>query len=260
MAEHICYIIRAHENLGGSGGFYLGQKRAIELGSDWIFVADDDAYAYPNMMELFKKYIKEHDCTRISAVCGAVMRLDGKIEGHHRDRFFVDKGYFYHRESPKQEEYLLESFTIDILSYVGSFLNAKALKKIGLVSPDYFIYYDDSEHSMRLSKWGQIICVPSIKIAHEGGSGSVPQDKKTIVTWRDYYTIRNQWHMLKLHKPLVALNIFRRYLQRFYWYRNELGIAGKVKKDAFWDAFLGRLGKHPVYKPGWEVFEDGNNS
>ena len=37
-------VIYLPENLGGSGGFYLGKKKALELDVDWIMVADDDAY------------------------------------------------------------------------------------------------------------------------------------------------------------------------------------------------------------------------
>ena len=41
-------IIRSNKNLGGSGGFYLGEERAMQLPVDWIMIADDDAYPTPN--------------------------------------------------------------------------------------------------------------------------------------------------------------------------------------------------------------------
>ena len=37
-------VINTESNLGGSGGFYIGQKKALELDVDWIYLADDDAY------------------------------------------------------------------------------------------------------------------------------------------------------------------------------------------------------------------------
>ena len=43
-------VINTDENLGGSGGYYLGQKKAMELEAEWVFLADDDAYAEPDLM------------------------------------------------------------------------------------------------------------------------------------------------------------------------------------------------------------------
>ena len=39
-----CIILHLPENIGGSGGFYSGCQKALELGVDYIWMADDDAY------------------------------------------------------------------------------------------------------------------------------------------------------------------------------------------------------------------------
>lgn len=80
----------------------------------------------------------------------------------------------------------------DIGSYVGPFINCQALKKVGLVLPEYFIYFDDSEHSIKLAKYGKLVCVPSIKITHDDGVKKEHKDDNLIVSWRDYYLIRNK--------------------------------------------------------------------
>ena len=79
-------LINTDENLGGSGGFYLGQKKALELNADWVMVADDDAYAAPDMVEQFYNFIEHHDSSRISAVCAVVHNIDGSICDYHRRR------------------------------------------------------------------------------------------------------------------------------------------------------------------------------
>lgn len=52
-------VINAKENLGGSGGFYLGQQEAMKLNVDWIYLADDDAYPDSNYISNLVKYLKK---------------------------------------------------------------------------------------------------------------------------------------------------------------------------------------------------------
>lgn len=248
------HVINTEENIGGSGGFYLGQKWALEMGADWVYVSDDDAFPQLDMIEQFYLYVNSHDCTQISAICSTVMRPDGTFDSSHRNYFVVDNGLFYRRVNPPIDFYERDSFSIDLLSYVGSFLNACALRKVGLVNPDFFIYYDDSEHSFRLKKWGAILCVPSLKVIHD--NNEIIMNEESVITWRDYYLLRNQLLMLREHHPIMALNYFRIYLSRIYVYRCEAGNRGHLIRAAVWDAIRGHWGKHEIYKPGWSLLED----
>ena len=65
-------IIHSKENLGGSGGFYLGQQQAMELDVDWILIADDDAYLPENYISGLYEYIVTHDTEDVSVLCGLV--------------------------------------------------------------------------------------------------------------------------------------------------------------------------------------------
>lgn len=250
-------VIHSDENMGGSGGFYLGQKKAMELGADWIFIADDDAYAAPNMVEEFYDYLSKNCTNKISAVCAKVLRTDGTIATDHRDRFLITDGKKwpykrFNRLHVLETEYTKEVFSIDLLSYVGSFLNSKALLKYGLVNPNYFIFYDDTEHSLRLRKYGSILVVPKITIVHEGG---VTEEKKGYVSWRSYYSTRNCTHMLLKHFPRTAIFDvymgFRRIIGRKLHHHSSNALDIQQER-AIWDAFWGKLGKHKKYKPGWE--------
>lgn len=243
-------IINTESNLGGAGGFYTGEKKALELGSDWVFVADDDAYPHKDMIEKFIEYQSTHDCSNISAICAAVYEINNKIALYHRN-FFKVKGFKRSQYQSPIENFEKEEFEFDLLSYVGPFIKADALKKVGLIKPEYFIYFDDSEHSLRLKKYGKIICVPNIKITHDGG---IIQDRKTsITTWREYYMLRNELNMIKHHYKLVSFYCFISYFRRLYLTNREKGEKRKMLRTAFWDAYLNRLGKHKIYKPGWQI-------
>ena len=262
-------IITTSTNSGGSGGFYLGEKKAMELGADWVFVADDDAYAAPDMVERFYEYIETHDTSKTAAVCAAVHNIDGSVCLYHRDTYATEKVEFidfidcfakkYVRNHSVLSDYDKESFSVDILSYVGSFLNAQALRKVGLVNPNYFIYYDDTEHSFRLRKYGNIDVVPAIKITHEGGAASTKAAGNVIVDWRSYYLIRNDMHMRLKYLPRTVIQKYWLQLRctiGAWLHHPEVGVFERVERTAMWDAFFGRLGEHKLYRPGWKVLKE----
>lgn len=255
-------LINTDENLGGSGGFYLGQKKALELNADWVMVADDDAYAAPDMVKQFYNFIEHNDTSKISAVCAAVYQQNGNIDTVHRRHLHTICKTRLHQvisSAPSSlEEYKQEYFKIDILSYVGSFLNVKALKSIGIVNRKYFIYFDDSEHSVRLSKYGKIIVLPSVKIKHDCGISD-----NNAFTWREYYVKRNKAHLLLHHFPR---SIIKEYIFLFRcligaWLHNiQPSIYEEIDRTAMIDALLGRLGKHKIYRPGWSIPFQQNNT
>lgn len=244
-------IINTSENIGGSGGFYLGQKKAIELGADWVFIADDDAYPDANLFSQFYTFNSNHcDCS-FSAICAEVLTIDGEISLAHRTKCKMDKGLHFIQYDSPIEDYSKEFFNIDFLSYVGPFISVAAMRKIGLVNPDYFIFYDDTEHSFRLRKYGKIICVPQMKVIHDNNVLNLP---KVAVSWRDYYLIRNKRHMLLKHMPIaLKLKMTLSFIFKIYRSIPNKQAFDKVYYRAIKDATLGRLGKHPIYKPGWSI-------
>lgn len=241
------HVINTEDNLGGSGGFYTGQKYAMTLNPDWIYLADDDAYAEPDMMEQFYKFCDTHDADRLSAICGAVYDMEGNIAIIHRSEHKVEKNH-YVRTSCPEEWYDKDFFHIDCLSYVCSFIKAEAIRKVGYVNHKYFIYSDDTEHSVRLAKYGSIVCVPNIKIMHEEAVGNTTANNE--VTWKEYYVVRNQCHMLRKYffKSAIDKTLYRLKLCKTEGYTP---IHKKLIKTALRDAWFGVLGKHKIYKPGW---------
>ena len=242
-------VINSEQNEGGSGGFYRGLQKALDMGAEWIWVSDDDAYPASDAFHLLKEYLKTYTESDIAAVCSSVLSKEGKtISFDHRrtvQRTFLQIKERYIPES----EYTKNSFEFDVYSFVGTVFNGEKLKKAGLPIKEYFIWFDDSEHSFRMKKEGKIICVPSIKVIHD-----LEYSLQAGYQWKDYYLIRNRIDAIRRDFP-----------KRYY-----LVISAKkimdiilvwVKKDKTWarlftsavvDAWRGKLGVHKTYKPGWK--------
>lgn len=248
-------VLNLDENLGGSGGFFNGCQHALSLGADWILVADDDAYPNPDIIEQFETYSKDQSLGSVSAICSTVKHMDGTVDLGHRKKYVVRFGLRPVFAPMALENYKKKYFEIDLFSYVGTFLNADSLNKVGLCNPDYFIYYDDTEHSMRMRENGRIVCVPSIAFSHDDGYGQVKEQSNIAMSWRDFYDIRNKINMFFRHDKKVAYFwIASRYIMCFVKYP-FCRKCQKLYLAAVRDGISGKLGKHPIYKPGFSIIK-----
>ena len=193
VVEQEKIVIHCEKNLGGSGGFYVGTKKAVEVGADWVWVSDDDAIPNIDAMKCSLKHIEEFkDTNKVSAICGEII-TDGDIALSNRNYRIKDFFRYRLKEVPKSE-YDKECFEVNCFSYVGVLMNAKMLKKVGLIHKEYFIWLDDVEHSWRLNKIGKIYCFPDIKVEHRANKADYG-----LISWKSFYGYRNDLLMLKEH-------------------------------------------------------------
>lgn len=238
-------VIRTSSNLGGSGGFNKALESAATLDSEWIWVADDDAFPEENALEQAKKFIKGIKASDdVSAICSSVLNFGEFDLAHRRDIVKVGlniKDNIFSNVS----DYNKESFEIQCFSFVGAIINKEKIKSVGLPLSEYFIWYDDTEYSLRLHEEGRIVCVPAIRVHHDVG------DETQEFSWKTYYGIRNCADMIRRHygKSYFEFFCFKWWLKSFKHTKKErtliLTALSDVKKRNF--------GKSRVYKPGVKI-------
>jgi len=245
--EGFCkYIIRHSENLGGSGGFYSGLQAASKLDANWIWVSDDDAFPEIDALEQASVFLEEHN-ENVSAICGAVIN-NGQYDLTHRKNYNqigLNIVEYHFPETMYEKRY----FDLTCFSYVGTIMNRESLIKSGFPNKEYFLWCDDTEHSLRMNKVGKILCVPAIRVHHDVG---VSNDG---FTWKTYYGFRNLADMYRRH--------FSRIVYEWFCLKMILktilnDIKGKNKDEnkairvAILDARHNKFGIHELYKPGWK--------
>lgn len=239
-------VLSLSENMGGSGGFYAGMAAALKTDCDWVFVADDDAVPHADMLERLISFAETHpkETDEAAALCTSVNN-QGRREGIHRCRIEKSVMGYWEKYIP-ESEYKKEFFYADIYSFVGAMIRRSALEKGGLAREDFFIYNDDYEHAVRISKVGKIICVPSSVMDHIDNLNYEKQ-----ATWRDYYATRNAVIMHRTHFGVYAgvTRALRRLLVAFSTLNPE---KIKVVWIGIMDGYTEKTGKHPVYRPGWK--------
>lgn len=244
-------VVVSDKNLGGSGGFYLGMKKALKLDFDFIFLADDDAFAdKDSLLKLCECYQKMDNKNKISGLCSEVINI-GKVDVHHRRR--IKKGMFMlHEITVPIEEYENDSFEIDEFTFVGALIKKSVIERIGLPERNYFIHYDDTEYAIRMRKYGKIICVPSSVMYHNTGFSD-------SITWKDYYGTRNQLDLIKKHYEsryyysAVAVIFCKKASLLAKIYKGRTDKERRMFKQAIKDARNNKLGISEIYKPGTRI-------
>ena len=240
-------VIRNTINKGGSGGFYDGLEYASKLDVDWIWVSDDDAYPDVNALQYANDFLEKNKSVSISAICGSVIN-NGQIDYPHRR--IIKRQLLSIKEYPSTaEQYKQECFEINAFSYVGAIINRKILNTAGLTKKEYFIWRDDTEHSLRLSKYGKIFCVPEIKIVHD------VYTKEDACSWKTYYGYRNRIDMYNEHFPFICSKYFilKKFIEILYVdFIKRDKVLARIYAVALKDALTHNLGLHSIYKPGWK--------
>lgn len=211
--------LRMPKNYGGSGGFYNGIKEAMKYTDfDFLSLSDDDVIYKPDFFKLINDYSAEHP--EVKAFTGTVKYEDGTIQTDHRRKITNDK-WLQQAEIP-QSSYS-HNFKLDLFSFVGCVISRDVLKKIGLPEKDYFIYYDDTEYSLRVRKCTEIVNISDAVIIHK--TPKKDPAKKNLIGWKNYYELRNSMLMKEDHSDWKWLKLY------FYYFYCRLILVVLFSKD-----------------------------
>lgn len=186
QADQRIDIVKLPTNTGASGGFRAGVKRALDLDADSIWVMDDDAYPDRDcLMHLQKTLIPgKQEC-----VCPLIVGTDG-----------VPQLYHHKLHSPWMNErgITLEPGThlyeVSANAFVGPFFTARVVREAGLPLEHFFIWFDDTEFTLRIAKHTTIVVNTAAVIRHQVYA---PRTAGTV-DWKELYGIRNKyWAMMR---------------------------------------------------------------
>lgn len=182
-------LLRIAQNTGGSGGFAAGMEQALNFEPDWIWLIEDDAIVQSKTLESLLCVIVDttDDPQPIGLLCPAVEE-GGRLALMHR-RYFDP---FTLREKPVPiDKYKQPFVAIDTASFVGSLVKAEAVRRIGVPDKRFFLYYDDTEFSLRLKQAGYaLFLVTESKVSHRRLPAS--RLRRGPYGLKHYYSLRNR--------------------------------------------------------------------
>ena len=241
-------IFRTEQNLGGAGGFSFGMSK-VPNNVDNVLLIDDDAIIEYDFLES----ILSHYSSDVHAYSGSVL-TDGLIDTTHRRR--LTNKTFMLKTDVDISEYSKDCFYYDLSSFCGLVISKSIVDQIGLPKQDYFIWYDDTEYSLRLKPFTKIMNVNQAKIDHR-----VKINNSKTLTWKSYYGYRNQIDIGKHYSDHSMLYLLYRYSYHLYRITQNSFLFLKTKNDYYLecaklhgyvlkDSFNNKLGISEKYYPG----------
>lgn len=198
-------VISCAENLGGAGGFSAGMKSGYDSGSDFVWIFDDDGYPEPDALEkLIQGYNGAVDelGPDVPYACSVVKFIDGSICEMNNPVPTWDWGRLLAKGQ--------NSVMVTSCSFVSVLIPRWVIESFGLPFKEYFIWFDDAEYTLRITKTCPGIQVLDSVIIHDMASNKGVNfsmiDEKNA--WKFSYGIRNQASYRLHHEGKAAYLLF----------------------------------------------------
>lgn len=206
-------LIETGKNLGFSGGNNVAVKKALDAGFDYILLLNNDTEVEPDFLDKLAaaaesgekigvvgpKIYFYSDPKRIWFGGGKFSWFGG---GRHLRYNEIDSAS---QSSPlNANRYPLNASPEETGYMTGCafLIKTKVIKEIGLLCEDFFLYYEDTDWSLRVKKAGyKIIYVPAAKIYHKVSRTASALGNPTI----HYYHIRNALLLSQRQAPKIIL-------------------------------------------------------
>lgn len=194
-------LIDVGQNVGFTAGNNIGIRHALEQGTDWIVLLNNDANVGPNSIEALRRTAMErpqagvlggvlffaHDPERIEFAgqrFNALIGYSGRPRGHGR------------RDGPRYRRVVRTDRA------VGAFMavSREAVDAVGLLDEELFFYVEDVDWSLRIARAGfEVLIVPEARAWHKGSASG---GGAAISLSPLYYGTRNTVRVAERHRPL----------------------------------------------------------
>lgn len=173
------------DNVGGAGGFFTGIKYACEHGYDFAWIMDDDVLPELDSLQiLLDDYNHMSAKENVGFICSSIISEEYECANVP----VIDKrtnvtGY------PDWGKYLKEGIVrVESATFVSVLIPCSIVNEVGLPYREYFIWGDDTEYTLRITKRykGFLSGKSIVKHRRIGGALDIQtfQDRKRIMMYR----------------------------------------------------------------------------
>jgi hypothetical protein len=188
------------QNRGYAGNNNIGIKLAVERGSDWIFIINEDTVFEPETVSrliqaaqsdpsvgIVGPMVYHHDEPGVIQSAGGI--LDRNWRSTHRGQNEADRGQYSRNEK------------VDWISGCALLVRSEVVRSIGVLDERFFYYWEETEWCLRARLHGwKILFVPGAKITHKG----VQRDYRPGSNVTYYWTRNWLLTLAKHHAPFHA--------------------------------------------------------
>lgn len=240
-------ILENRKNLGFAEGNNRGIVEAIKRGGELILLLNNDTTASPHLLSELAKAAQNNPQ---AAVFGPKINFYDEPATIWYAGGGVDPktGRCYHIGCGASEGYTTEK-TTDYICGCALAIRAEVVKKVGLLSPEYFLIWEEIDWCYRIRKAGfSCLYVPTARLWHKV-SASFPEGNRGPA-WQ-YFYYRNRLLFHRRHTPLYKRWRLNNVLECFSLLRTTLSPRtpsdqrrrSKAALLGITDYFLGKFGQ-----------------
>jgi GT2 family glycosyltransferase len=169
-------LLQNTHNLGYAGGNNAGIRYALQARCDFIWILNNDTCVSKYSLENLLNYCLQHP--KIGCCGSTIVELShpNTVQCAAGSRYFP---LFTIRRDISKQQTLQQAINqvnsprLDYVSGASMFLRSEALRKVGLLNEQFFLYYEELDLAKRLNKAGYELgwCRNSI-VQHQQGSST----------------------------------------------------------------------------------------
>jgi GT2 family glycosyltransferase len=250
-------ILQNSENFGFAEGNNCGIRYALEVGSHYILLLNNDTVVEPSFLSSLVTVGKTYP--DIGMLNPLIYTYNPETIWFCAGEINWGNGVTHHVTELAQTTHFPECEDIIFSEYVTGcalLVKSEVIQKIGFLDPRFFAYYEDTDWSIRCQKAGwKTVVVPMAKIWHKVSSTALPQE---AFIWGHRNLIFFLWkHSSILQFPFRFRRAVYKCLHEFHWHREKA--LGKAAMHGLWSAITFQFGKEYRKMPDWLLqFVDNN--
>jgi GT2 family glycosyltransferase len=255
---HDVTYIQSKENTGFTGGNNLGIEYALKAGCDHVLLLNNDTIVLPGFLEPIVERLESNP--KIAAASGKIYYAPQTRGGEDKIIWYAGcyrkwhMGYHHYGVEEKDIGQFETPREIPYASGCLMLLRGSVIREIGVLSPEYFIYWEEADWCHRARDAGYICMYePKSVIYHNFTSAALGYE----TAFHMYMQYRNCFIYAKKHyHGLESFRFWTLYpIYMFYRFFFDLRAKNpKAAKAIFWgmrDYFRGYRGKQGLVERGF---------
>lgn len=206
----------------------MGIRLAMEHGADYIWILNNDTVVEKKALTALVKKIEGNASI---GICGSRI-----VYYHQRDTIQALGGGSYNKWLGLTTNFgQLQQFdtpfdvqdieaNLDFIIGASMFVSKSFIEEVGLISEDYFLYYEEVDWGIKAKKKFNLGFAPDSIVYHKEGAsiGASNRDKKNKSRLSDYYLIKNRLKLTYKFYP---------YLLPLVYLTNIYSIFNRIKRN-----------------------------
>lgn len=223
-------ILPSGRNLGYGFGCNVGIKHALGCGADLVWLVTPDCRVQRDSLQVLVDAFARHP--RLG-ICGPILRAAGRYLASFRVRAWL--GYLPTATVVPEEQLgaLADLVPTDYVDGGCAMLRTAMVHQIGPLREDFFLYYEDTEYSLRARDAGWSVAIASHALATTGRATGEERNNRFSLMIRNSILlarVRRRFRLLTFARYAAAVILHLCYLRR-----QQIARFPAVALNAVWE-------------------------